>query len=204
MERVDYFIENMKAPYFYDSLKPLFESIYFEQLSLSKKILFLKKYFKLPAQGIRTINYWLARGYDKFEGKEKIAEYNNKKPIKRLSPFTKEFWINKGYSEQDAIFKSHSCRPIFKEFWINKGYSEQDAIIKALEAKENNNKTGAKSSSKRNIKDIRNVSPRCIEYWLRKTNGDIIQAKKLLKQSQTTFSIETCIEKYGEDAGYKI
>lgn len=41
-----------------------------------------------------------------------------------------------------------------------------------------------------------------IEYWLKKTNGDKVQAKKLLKTRQTTFTLEKCIEKYGEEKGF--
>jgi very-short-patch-repair endonuclease/Zn ribbon nucleic-acid-binding protein len=43
-----------------------------------------------------------------------------------------------------------------------------------------------------------------LEYWLKKTNGDIEEAKKLLSERQTTFSLEKCIEKYGEEEGRKI
>lgn len=40
-----------------------------------------------------------------------------------------------------------------------------------------------------------------IEYWLKKTNNDLEKAKKLLIKRQSTFSLEKCIEKYGEEKG---
>lgn len=42
-----------------------------------------------------------------------------------------------------------------------------------------------------------------IDYWLKKTNGDIEKAMLLLTERQTTFSLEKCIARYGEEAGLK-
>ena len=43
-----------------------------------------------------------------------------------------------------------------------------------------------------------------IEYWLNKTDGNLEEAKKLLSQRQTTFSLKSCIEKHGEKEGKQI
>lgn len=40
-----------------------------------------------------------------------------------------------------------------------------------------------------------------IEYWLKKTDGNLEEAKKLLSERQSTFSLEKCIKKYGEENG---
>lgn len=40
-----------------------------------------------------------------------------------------------------------------------------------------------------------------IQYWLKKTDGDLEKAKELLSKRQSTFSLEKCIEKYGEKEG---
>jgi hypothetical protein len=42
-----------------------------------------------------------------------------------------------------------------------------------------------------------------IEYWLKKTGGNIEEAQRLLTERQATFSLEICIEKYGEEEGRK-
>jgi hypothetical protein len=40
-----------------------------------------------------------------------------------------------------------------------------------------------------------------IEYYLKKTDGDLEEAKKLLSERQSTFSLDKCIKKYGEIEG---
>lgn len=42
-----------------------------------------------------------------------------------------------------------------------------------------------------------------IKYYLKKTDGDEAEAAKLLKERQTTFSLEKCIEELGEIDGHK-
>jgi G:T-mismatch repair DNA endonuclease (very short patch repair protein) len=42
-----------------------------------------------------------------------------------------------------------------------------------------------------------------LDYWMRETNGNEEEAKILLKERQTTFSLDKCVKKYGEE-GYKI
>lgn len=42
-----------------------------------------------------------------------------------------------------------------------------------------------------------------LEYWLKQTDGDVEEARRLLKDRQTTFSLDICIEKFGEE-GLKI
>jgi len=43
-----------------------------------------------------------------------------------------------------------------------------------------------------------------IEYWLKKTNGNLEKAKELLSQRQSTFSLNKCVEKYGKEKGTQI
>ena len=53
------------------------------------------------------------------------------------------------------------------------------------------------------VKESTNLNTK-LEYWIEQTDGDIEHAKELLHQRQHTFSLEKCIEKYGEEEGYKI
>jgi len=48
-----------------------------------------------------------------------------------------------------------------------------------------------------------NSNSTTIEYWLKKTNGDVYEAQKLLSERQSTFSLDKCIKKYGEVDGKK-
>ena len=56
---------------------------------------------------------------------------------KRLSPYSIEFWTSKGMSNEDAEYKRNSLRPIRKEYWIERGYTEDKAIVIAQETKFN-------------------------------------------------------------------
>lgn len=154
--------------------------------------------------------YWLNRGWPKEIAIVKAKGISNSQNKKRLSPFSLEFYkdkinpeTNQIYTDDEANFKRNSYRPIRKEFWIVKGFSEPEAIELALSAKESNNIKGSKASASRDISDIRNVSPRCKEYYINR-GYDIEEAEMLVSKAQTTFSLQTCIEKHGPDLGYSI
>lgn len=46
-----------------------------------------------------------------------------------------------------------------------------------------------------------NSNTTTIEYWLKKTDNNLEDAKVLLSNRQKTFSLDICISKYGDDAG---
>lgn len=48
------------------------------------------------------------------------------------------------------------------------------------------------------------ITPMQIEYWLEKTGGNVEEAERLLKDRQSTFSLEKCILKYGEEKGLQV
>lgn len=125
------------------------------------------------------------------------------KKKKRLSPFSREFWVQKGYTIEQADYKRNSFRPIRKEYWLEKGYKENEAIELAKKTKDENNKKGGKVAASAPKDQIRKRSPRCIEYWLEK-GYNTEDAKQKLKEYQTTFSLEKCIKKYGNDRGKQI
>jgi hypothetical protein len=56
----------------------------------------------------------------------------------------------------------------------------------------------------KNTKKVNNTDTTQIEYWLKKTNGNLEEAQKLLSQRQTTFSLDICIEKHGKEKGKEI
>lgn len=76
--------------------------------------------------------------------------------------------------------------PYCKEFYTSKGISEALASIKI---------------SKYARMDKNHSTT--LEYWLDKTGGNLEEAELLLKNRQTTFSLDKCIEKYGEVEGRK-
>jgi hypothetical protein len=121
---------------------------------------------------------------------------------KRLSPFSKEFWINKGFSEEEAEYKRNSIRPIKKEYWLEKGFSEKEAIQKAYDTKQSNNKKGAKKSAERPKSEIRKSCRRCKEYWIERGFSEK-EAISKVSEVQSTFSLDKNIEKYGLVEGTK-
>jgi hypothetical protein len=125
------------------------------------------------------------------------------KKKKRLSPFSKEFWMAKGYSESDADFKRNSIRPIRKEYWIVRGHSEEAAIKLALEKKDKNNRKGARGSAARPKEAMKLASPRCVEHWLAK-GYSLKEAENKVKETQATFTLDKCISKHGLEEGTRI
>ena len=155
-----------------------------------------KRYLKLPDIGSNTKKYWISRGWTVEE-----AEIKRRKIIKKEgdSPMQKLHWINKGYSEDDAEFKVKSMRPINKEHWINKGYSEDDAIKKVLEVQSNN---GYKLSKKRKLNPSKyhHISPNNINYWIKKENCTIEEAKEKVSEWQAR-GLTYLQDKYGKEEG---
>lgn len=191
------------------NIEPSFkDKIYKEVLSLDNVkntsgdvLKIVKQLMNMPpiAYGSKTKNYWINRGWTEAEARYKAR--NSGKPIeRRTSPFNYLHWVEKGYSEEEAKFKANSIRPIRKEYWLVKGYSEEEAIKLAAETKDKNNKLGADKSASRPLEESRASSPRCIEYYLIRGFSKK-EAVKKVKEHQVTFSLDKCIEKYGEEKG---
>jgi len=142
-------------------------------------------------------NYWLFRGYSKIEARDLSNE--NKLSRKDPTPMQKEFWMKKGMSEDDAIFKIRSSRKLNIEYWTSRGYSIDEAKNKIKDYQKIN-------SDK--LKDKKNKDPELFEdvswnqkkYWMKKGMSED-DAEKKVSELQKTFSLEICIKKYGEEIG---
>lgn len=115
---------------------------------------------------------------------------------KRLSPFSREFWIAKGYSEEEADWKRNSFRPIRKEYWMNKGYDEEEAVKLARETKNRNNEKGAKVSASRPKEEIYRSSVRRTEYWTARGCSEE-EAIEKVKEAQAFGSLQNFVKRYG-------
>ncbi len=104
---------------------------------------------------------------------------------------------HKRAQEKDPTYirsMSHHC----PEFWIKKGYSEDEARIKAAEVcGKNRKKFREKLDSGEIEKGWNNTT---IEYYLKK-GMTINEAKQAIVDRQKTFTLEKCILKYGEEIG---
>lgn len=89
---------------------------------------------------------------------------------------------------------------IQKKFWLERGWDEDYANKQVSEIQKRN---AAKFVEKfRKDPSIR-ISPTQIEYYTRQGYSEE-EAKKLRSERQKTFTLEKCIEKYGEEKGKEV
>ena len=123
---------------------------------------------------------------------------------KNTSPFVIQTWIDRGFSEEDALQKVNEIKgkkPNRKEYWIAKGFSEEEAKLKVKECQSRRSlisKEKIKQKFGGQIKSSRNW-----EFWVDKGFSEE-EAKLKVSELQTTFSLDKCIEKYGEQEGTHI
>ena len=186
-----------------------------ETLSILKNI---KHNWKKPKYSNLNVEYWLDRGYDEIESEQKISEIQKKRSSKAtetkkknpnykspISPFTKEYWINRGIvNEEEIKIKINSQRKNNIEYWLNKGFDEKESTIKVSEyQKQNNDKKQEKWKNIKDTYDGKKQKNTNIEYYLNK-GYSITDSEILLKKRQNTFTLEKCITKYGLDKGTRI
>jgi very-short-patch-repair endonuclease len=108
--------------------------------------------------------------------------------------------LQKSFKENDKFFKEKSHQS--KDFWLKKGFSEEESLNKIKIITDNIHK---KTSDKRknNPELYKESYSNQLGYWLKKGYSEI-DAKIKLTERQTTFSLDICIEKYGKLKGTKI
>lgn len=122
-----------------------------------------------------------------------LTQFNIKLPFVQISPYKLEHWINKGYSVVDAQ-RQIDIRSIYKKaYWIHK-YGEIIGLQKHYEFKSR----GARGKS--HTVERKEKNKRTLEYWL-KQGEDVESAKISQKKEQATFSLQTCVDKFGEVDG---
>jgi hypothetical protein len=115
----------------------------------------------------------------------------NKRGEKIKEKFDKMFEIDPNFHKK----RSHQT----VEFWVNKGFSEEVAKVNV---KKITDMIHEKTWNKRrnNPELYQDVNTTQVKYWLKQGfNED--EAKDKIKERQCTFTLEKCIEKYGEENG---
>jgi hypothetical protein len=108
--------------------------------------------------------------------------------------------FDKLYDNDNDFHKKRSHNT--KEFWINKGYNEQEAEEKSKTVmKMIHNKTWTKRRN--NPESYDNVNTTQLKYWLDKGYSEE-EAEQKRSNRQITFSLKICIDKYGEEKGKEI
>jgi len=136
--------------------------------------------------------------YRKFVSREEAEAIFESENCRQLE---KRMQTNDVLRKNDPLWdkkRSRNC----KEFWMEKGFSEEDSILKSEEVmKEIHRKTFAKFKSDP-IK-YRSKNPTTLEYYIKKGYSED-DATKMLSKRQTTFSKDICIERFGEEEGLDV
>lgn len=145
---------------------------------------------------------------------------------KSFAPFSKEYKIKvdglsedqyQKWSEENSKSKREKTIKIFrekreadpnfdkknsrycKEFWMEKGHSEEEAIkLSYGETQKNRNKM--QELIKESPDFMKGKSWTSEKYWMNKGYTEE-ESIKIVSKKQSTFSLEKCIEKYGEEDG---
>lgn len=108
--------------------------------------------------------------------------------------------LNEKFEKNENFFKEKSRQCV--EFWLKKGYSQEDAEI---EVKKSFDDIHTKTWKKRreNPELYQDVNTAQIGYWLKK-GYTVKESNEKIKKRQLTFTLEKCIQKYGEIEGIKV
>jgi len=156
---------------------------------------FIEKFGDKYTQDLKKRNhlckeYWIKRGYTEDEAVneiKKIQQYSASK-VKNYFKLTKENLLSKGI-DPDTFNKNKSIFCI--EYWIKRGYNENEAKTKISEIQHNIS-----------LKNKNRVSNKNVKYW-QKRGFTEEEAKLKISEIQSTFTLDKCIQKYGEIDGRK-
>lgn len=162
----------------------------------------MKRIISMPKFGKRTIIYWTSRGWSEEEALLKRTP-DNRDP--ETSPMNKNFWIKRGLTEEEALLKLKSQRKFNKEYWTKRGFSEIEASKKAVEFQKNSNsvfinKINSDINYRELINSKRNNNKK---YWINLGFSEE-ESIKMVSERQSTFSLQKCLDKYGDIEGHKI
>ena len=192
IEHTDYYdeyVNHRDSSCFFCNKKGKFISISKGYRNLCEDTSCIKKSFK--SHSVEGIMY---RNFVSREEAEKLFEIENKRQLEKRTKTHNELRKN------DPLWgkkRSRNC----KEFWIEKGLSEEESIIKSKEVmKEIHEKTSIKLKS--NPEKYASKYPTKVEYYLKKGFKEE-EAIKEISKIQNRFSKDICVEKYGEELGLK-
>ena len=147
----------------------------------------------------QSTNYWIFRGYSNLEARDLVN--SSRVTRKEPTPMQKEFWIAKGLSVEESIYKIKTFRKTNREYWESRGYSTEESLDKIKEyQKDNSEKLKKKKGEKPEL--FEDIGWNQKKYWIKKGMTEE-EAINKISGLQRTFSLEICVEKYGEEEGRK-
>lgn len=108
--------------------------------------------------------------------------------------------LENSFKKNDKFFKEKSHQS--KDYWLKRGFTEEEALNKIKIITDNIHK---KTSEKRRNKPelYTECYPNQLKYWLKKGYNED-DAKQKVYERQLTFTLEKCIKKHGEIRGLEI
>jgi len=94
-----------------------------------------------------------------------------------------------------------SCHRSKIKYWIDRGYTEQEAI-EQVSLHQSKISIGFAKKRKANPGKYKGITTTQVEYWTKAGYTDE-EAIELVRERQKTFSLDKCIEKYGEIEGLR-
>lgn len=159
--------------------------------------------------------------------------YKDEKPIEEILHFRKRFAKHSKYWDSDYSFNfkkdklleiqriilnsNENIESLFgkvssqfsENYWLFRGYSKEEAKIKVSHIQSKNKledfieRHGKEGQERFNYAYRPETRTTNIEYWIKKGYTKE-ESKELLKDRQSTFSLEKCIQNHGEEQGIKV
>lgn len=156
--------------------------------------------------------------------KERNSQGQKKSFNSANNPTHRQYWLERGYSEDEAISEVKARKKISPEYWLKRGYSIEEALSNSKKYSRETNKSyleywlkrgfGEESAnyemikfkeklasivSNRTDEEKRRFNPLCKEYWTHRGFKDDEEIKKLIQNQQRKhFDYEKTIKKSSE------
>lgn len=149
-----------------------------------------------------SVESWLENGYTKEEAEKEISKIQSETSLNNLNRFipSRDNLLNFGYTEEEV--NSICLTPSQVGFWLKKGFTE-DESIKKISTHQTKIANEFADKRRNNPGEYSAVTQTQIGYWINKGFSDE-ESKEKVAEIQKTFSLDICIEKYGEEEGKKI
>lgn len=128
------------------------------------------------------------------------------------SAFSVNYWIKRGLNEDDSKRKIKEMKPNLIEYWLSRGFSNEESKLKTELHLMNTERAfvikygeeiGIKLFKEKKNKEGKLYSKRSVDYWINK-GFSFDESKTKVSETQNTFSLIKCIEKYGDEEGKRI
>jgi hypothetical protein len=168
------------------------------QLAFLPPDVFMKKNNRINFKSKVRREYWLLKGFSYEESLKKSNEVKNE--IKGIKVYSFEHFKKTTDMTDDEIRYYVNSRTRYRtEYWVKNGYSEEEAIDMIKKLQYDNSKK-AITLRKQFPENYSAITETQIGYWLKKGYNEE-EALLKLSERQKTFSLQKCIEKYGEEDG---